>query len=118
MLALILLAQQPNGGAEGLLGNPLLMFVPILILGYFLLIRPAQRQRREQDAMLKALKKNDRVIAAGGILGTVANIKDNDEEVTLKVDDNVRIRVLRSSIVKVLVASDAAEKEQKPAEST
>lgn len=102
MLGFILLAE----------GTDWSMFLPwilIFVLGYMLLIRPAMRQERERKAMIAALKENDRVIAAGGIIGKVARIKENEDEVTLKVDDG-RIRVLRSSIVKVLGAEEPAEK--------
>ncbi len=94
------------------LANPLVMFIPIILLFYFMMIRPAQRQERERRAMLAALKKNDRVIAAGGILGTVTHIKENPEslnmedEVTVKVDDNVKIRVIRSAIHRILVDTE------------
>ena len=48
------------------------------------------------------MKKNDRVVTAGGIIGSVANISVDGKEITLKVDDNTRIKFLRSSITQVL----------------
>jgi preprotein translocase subunit YajC len=69
-----------------------------LIIGvfYFLLIRPQKKAQDDHKKMLAALKKNDEVITAGGIHGTIANVKD--ASVTLKVDDNVKIEVQKSSI--------------------
>jgi preprotein translocase subunit YajC len=67
--------------------------------------------------MLTALKKNDKVVTIGGIVGTVANISVDDQKVevvTLKVDDNTRIKFIRSSIQRVLTSEGEAEK---PAES-
>jgi preprotein translocase subunit YajC len=109
MFLFTLLAQQGDGGSGSAFGA-LLPFLLIMVVGYFLLFRPMQRQKREHEAMVKALKKNDKVVAAGGILGSVASIKDNEDEVTLKVDDNVRIRVLRSSIVKVIRPEESPDK--------
>ena len=79
----------------------LLYALPVLML--IMLFRTNSRNKREQQNALANLKKNDRVVTAGGILGVVVAIKDNEDEVTLRVDDtsNTRIRVLRSSIVRI-----------------
>jgi preprotein translocase subunit YajC len=100
----ILLAQGDKAPADP--GNPLISLLPlILIIGvfYFLVILPARRREKAQrETLFSALKKNDEVQTSAGIIGTVANIKD--DEVTLKVDEsaNVRLRVLRSTIVKII----------------
>jgi preprotein translocase subunit YajC len=73
----------------------------------FLIVLPARRKERQQRELLfNTLKKNDEVLTSGGIIGTVANIKD--DEVTLKVDEssNVRIRILRNSIIRILTPKD------------
>lgn len=80
----------------------LLPLLPIVILFYFLLIRPQRQEQAKRDQMLNTMKKNDRVVTTGGILGTVANISPDGKEITLKVDDNTRIKFLRSSIQQVL----------------
>ena len=79
-----------------------------VVLGFGLLMvmmfmRTSSKQRRDLQRTLAALKKNDKVVTSGGILGTVTHMKDGEDEVTLKVDDtsNTRIRVLKSSIVKI-----------------
>jgi preprotein translocase subunit YajC len=61
--------------------------------------------------MLDALKKNDKVITSGGIIGIVAAIKDKEDEVTLKVDEssNVRLRVLKSSIIRIVGPEETAK---------
>jgi preprotein translocase subunit YajC len=114
---LLILAQQSDAPAPSPGGSLSQMLVPllfILVLGYFIIIRPARRQEQQRQALLSALKKNDRVVTSGGIIGIVAAIKDKEDEVTLKVDEssNVRLRVTRSSIVRILGADDTA-KEQK-----
>jgi preprotein translocase subunit YajC len=95
----------------------LLMFAPLILIAvvfYLLLWKPQRKEQAVREAMLSALKKNDRVATIGGIIGTVANISTDGQEVTLKVDDNTRIKFVRSSIQRVLGAEGEAEK---PAES-
>jgi preprotein translocase subunit YajC len=109
---------QGDGGAPppgGGLGGLAFTLLPILVLFYFLMIRPAKRQENERKAMLDALKKNDKVVTAGGLIGTVAVINPTEDEVTLRVDDNanVRVRVTKSSITRVVHATADAGKEQK-----
>lgn len=79
----------------------LFYLLPVLLV--LMLFRSGAKQKRDLQKALAALKKNDKVVTAGGILGVVVAIKDNEDEVTLKVDDtsNTRIRVLRSSIVRI-----------------
>ena len=79
--------------------NPLMNLMPIVlifIVFYFLLIRPQKKAQDEHKKMVAGLKKNDEVITAGGIHGTIMNVKDNT--VTLKVDDNVKVEVQKHSI--------------------
>ena len=79
--------------------NPLVSLMPIVfifIIFYFLLIRPQKKAQDEHKKMVASLKKNDEVITAGGIHGTIMNVKDNS--VTLKVDDNVKVEVQKHSI--------------------
>lgn len=114
-----LLAQEKGGGAgEGsglgaLLSSPLAPLMLIFVVGYFLLMRPEKRRRAEMAEMLKNLKKNDRVQTIGGICGVVVNVSNDEDEVTLRVDEtsNTRIRVLRSAVSKVVTEESAKEKE-------
>jgi preprotein translocase subunit YajC len=105
-----LLAEQTTNGAQQT-GSGLLAFLPLLAIGvlfYFLMIRPMKRQEKERQALLSTLKKNDKVITSGGIIGIVSNINDKQDEVTLKVDEssNVRIRVTRSSIARIVTGDE------------
>jgi len=93
--------QAPQGGGWGTM---LLTFGPILLVFYFLMIRPQRQEQARRQAMLVALKKNDRVVTAGGIYGVVTNVHREADEVTLKVDEstNTKIRVTLASIARVL----------------
>ena len=94
---------QAPGGLDGLLRNPLPLLLILVAMFIFMVFLPQQRRERKQrEALMTNLKKNDEVLTSGGIIGVVAGIKEEAGEVTLKVDDNTRIRVLKSSIVKIL----------------
>ena len=106
--ALILFAQEDGksgggGGISDFIGNPITPFLLMMVVFFFLIILPAQRREKKQrEAIMSSLKKNDEVVTSAGIIGIVAHIKDNADEVTLKIDDNARLRVLRSSIVRIV----------------
>jgi preprotein translocase subunit YajC len=88
---------QPQGGSPLGSISALAPLVLMFAVFYFLLIRPQQKQRREKEKMLTNLKKGDKVITQGGLLGTIMGLSDNT--VTLKIADQVRVECLRSSIV-------------------
>ncbi len=77
-----------------------LPFILIILIMYFLMIRPQNKKQKETQKMLDALKKGDKVITIGGIHGTVSNVKD--DTVTVKVDDNCRIEFNRTAIASVV----------------
>src|SRR4030088_1942643 len=88
----------------------MMQFLPlvlIFVVFYFLLIRPQQRKAKDQKAMLDALRRGDRVVTGGGIIGTVARA-DSPEEVTVDIADGVRVRVVRGTITSVLAKPDPA----------
>ncbi|HZZ81634.1 MAG TPA: preprotein translocase subunit YajC [Gemmataceae bacterium] len=83
--------------------NPMFMIMILMAAFFFIVILPGQRRRqREQEQLMAGMKKNDEVVTASGIIGIVYNIKEGSEEVVLKIDDNARIRVLKSSIVRII----------------
>ena len=103
------LAQAPAGAAPqspsmlGGLAMPLLM----IVMFYFMLIRPQRRAQKEQVARLAALKTGDEVIAAGGIHGLVTNV--SDRTVVIKIADGVKIKVEKASVVSVTRKTDDPE---------
>lgn len=108
LYAAILFAQEEakKGGDPGGM-NLIYPMLAIMVLFFFLIILPAQRREKKQrEAIMSNLKKNDEVVTSAGIIGIVAHIKDNADEVTLKIDDNARMRVLRSSIVRIVTKDD------------
>jgi preprotein translocase subunit YajC len=112
MPMLISAAYAQGTGITGLFDNQsaLIQFLPlvlIFVVFYFLLIRPQQRKAKDQKTMLDALRRGDRVVTGGGIIGTVSRV-ENPEEVTVDIADGVRVRVLRSTISSVLAKPDPA----------
>jgi preprotein translocase subunit YajC len=96
-------AQAASGAAEGATGS-MLQFLPlvlIFVVFYFLLIRPQQRKMKEHKALVSAIKRGDRVVTTGGLIGQVSKVVD-DNEVQLEIAEGVRVRVLRGSINEVL----------------
>ena len=99
-------AQIPGaGGAAG--GSPMigtllnaLPIVAMLAIFYFLIIRPQQTKQKQMELMLKAIKKGDRVLTTGGILGTVVGV--DDTKAVLKIADDVKVEFTKSAIVQVL----------------
>ena len=64
---------------------------------YFLLIRPQQKRQREHQAMLSRLKKGDKVVTAGGIVGTITGL--TDAQIEIQIADKVRIQALRPQVM-------------------
>jgi preprotein translocase subunit YajC len=96
---------QSSGGATAALVN----FMPIIAIGlvfYFLVIAPANKQRKKQQEMLSALKKGDRVLTTGGIYGTIQGVEP--EAVYLKIAENVKVKVARSAISGVIAGETEA----------
>jgi preprotein translocase subunit YajC len=77
----------------------LYMYVPILLIFYFLVFRPQRKKQKEMKAMLDNLKKNDEIVTASGIHGTVAIVKE--KTVVVRVDENCRIEFDKEVIVTV-----------------
>lgn len=75
------------------------VFIPILLIFYFFMIRPQSKKQKEMEKMLKALKKGDKVVTIGGIHGVVSSVKE--DTVFVRVDENVRIEFKRSAIASV-----------------
>jgi preprotein translocase subunit YajC len=110
--ALILFAQEVAQDVAKDGGGPpqWTSMLPIFILmgAFFLLvILPAQRKEKKQrEAIMTTLKKNDEVLTASGIIGVVQNLREGEDEVTIKIDENCKVRMRKTSIVQILKAKD------------
>jgi len=85
----------------------LLPFVLMFVVFYFLVIRPQQKKQKDHRATLDALRRGDRIVTGGGILGTVNRVI-SPEEVEVDIASGVRVRLVRSTIASVLAKPDPA----------
>ena len=103
LVGLPALAQQapaagPAGGPGGLIGS---LALPIAMVGifYFLLIRPQQQRAKKHAAMVSGVKRGDTVVTSGGLVGKVNKVFD--EEISLELAENVKVRVIKSMVIEV-----------------
>ena len=100
-------AQDAAGG--GVLSSPQIMqFLPlvlIFVVFYFLMIRPQQQSQKALKAQIAAIKRGDRVLTAGGIVGVVQKVRDGANELEVEIAPNVRVTVARDTISTVLTPS-------------
>ncbi len=96
------------GAGPSALGGMVLPLLAIMVLFYFLLIRPQKRKEQELRQMVESLKDNDRVVTIGGIYGVVTNVQREAQRVTIRVDEGTgaKIRVGMSAIARVLTDDD------------
>ena len=80
-------------------------FIPLIlifVIFYFFLIRPQQKKAKEHKLMCENLKRGDKVLTSGGIIGTVERIMDNDK-VEIQISDNVNVEMVRSTGIQSLL---------------
>lgn len=100
-------------GWFGSLGVPLMI---MLVVMWFMMMRPAKRDQQAREDLIKNLKKNDHVLTSGGIYGIVDRVGEHD--VVLKIDETkgVKIRLARSAIASVIKVSDGGKPDGEPQE--
>lgn len=90
--------------------SEIMSFLPLLLIFgvfYFLMIRPQQKKMKVHQDMLAGLKRGDKVITSGGIIGTIVKVI-NDQEVHLEIAENVRVRVVRNLITDIVAKTEPA----------
>lgn len=90
----------------------LLPFVMILLIMYFLIIRPQQKRVKDHQEMIGSIKRNDTVVTAGGMIGKVARVI-SDDELLVELAEGVRVRVVRGTISEVRTRGDIREAESR-----
>jgi preprotein translocase subunit YajC len=97
-----------EGGIAGILSSSqmgaFLPLIPIMAIFYFLMVRPQQQEAKKLKERLSAVKRGDRVLTAGGIIGTVQKTRDGSAEIEVEIAPNVRVTVLRDTLSNVLNA--------------
>ena len=101
-------SQVPGCGGGGI--QQFAMLALMFVIFYFLLIRPQQKKAKEHREMLGALKRGDRVITSGGLLGKITGL--TERYVTIEVAEKIRVRMLRSHILGKQGEAETAENNQ------
>ena len=104
-------AQGAGGGALDGLGG-LLPLVLIFVVFYFLLIRPQQKKAKAHREVLATLRRGDRIVTNGGLIGTITRVP-NDNELIIEVAEGVKVRVMRGMIAESMSKSDPAPAKSK-----
>ncbi len=104
-------AQAAEGGGGGGL-EAFLPLILIFVVFYFLLIRPQQKKMKDHKSMLGALRRGDKVVTGGGIIGTVTKVID-DNEISVEIADGIKVRVQRSLISSVLSKTEPVNDDKK-----
>jgi preprotein translocase subunit YajC len=86
----------PAGGSGSFLSSQLPLLLIFFAIFYFLVLRPQSKKAKEHQAMLAELKKGDEVVTTSGIIGKISGLSDG--ELTLQVQEGVRLRVTRASV--------------------
>jgi preprotein translocase subunit YajC len=95
---LLLAAAAPSGGASFFIQT--IPLVLVFVIFYLLLIRPQQKRMKDHQAQIAAVKKGDRVVTGGGLIGKVIRVGDTEVEVELA--QNVRVQALKSTLSQVV----------------
>jgi len=100
-------AQSAAAGPSAI--TSLLPFILIFVIMYFLLIRPQQKRLKEHRAMIDALKRGDKVVTAGGLIGKVTAVgADDADELTIEIASGVKVTVIKSMITNILSKPEPA----------
>jgi len=87
-------------------------FIPLIlifVIFYFFLIRPQQKKVKDHKIMVENLKRGDKVITSGGIVGSIERIIDNDK-VEVVISDNVKVEIIKSTGIQALVSNTETKK--------
>ena len=127
MLALLLLWAdgEANGGGGGPAGppgpqnffsNPLFIMLGLFLLFWLIVIRPSmRRQEQERQALMSGLEKNDEILTIGGIYATVVSVNEAKDEMVVRLEDNVRMKMTRSSVSRNLTREQKLKDAQQQA---
>ncbi len=93
-------------------GSGIGQFIPLIlifVIFYFFLIRPQQKKVKEHKLMVENLKRGDKVITSGGIVGTIERVIDNDK-VEVAITDSVKVEIIKSTGIQALVSNTEPKK--------
>ena len=101
-------AQSSGGLAEG--GFGLLPIIFVMIIFYFLLIRPQQKRAKQHKEMLAAISRGDKIVTSGGLTGTVVKVIDDSDTIEVEIAKDVKVHVVRAMIADIRGKSEPVKK--------
>ncbi|MDB2389913.1 preprotein translocase subunit YajC [Alphaproteobacteria bacterium] len=101
-------AQASGGLAEG--GFGLLPIIFVMVIFYFLLIRPQQKRAKQHKEMLAALRRGDKIITSGGLTGSIVKVVEGSETVEVEIAKDVKVQVIRSMIADIQNKTEPVKK--------
>ena len=99
---------QSGGFAEG--GFGLLPILFVMVIFYFLLIRPQQKRAKQHREMLAAIRRGDKIVTSGGLTGTVVKVTDDSDTVDVEIAKDVKVQIVRSMIADIRGKTEPAKK--------
>jgi preprotein translocase subunit YajC len=96
------MAQPNQGECPGLMSN-IILFGSIILIFYFMIIRPQQKRAKERQKLIESMKKGDKVITSGGMYGTIAGL--DEKTVLLEIADKIKVKLDRSAIATIVSES-------------
>jgi len=98
------------GGDSGGMITSLLPLILIIVIMYFLVLRPQQQRVKQHQSMVKALRRGDTVVTNGGLVGKVTKVID-DDQIEVEISDGVRVRQMRSMVSEVRAKGEPVKDE-------
>jgi preprotein translocase subunit YajC len=98
------------GGESGSMITSLMPLILIIVIMYFLVLRPQQQRVKQHKEMVKSLRRGDSVVTNGGLLGKVTKVVD-DDQIEVEIADGVRVRQMRSMVTEVRVKGEPVKDE-------
>lgn len=93
-------AQSTTGGGGGDILGTVMLFLPLIAIWYFLIIRPQQQQAKKHREMIDNLRRGDNIVTSGGLIGKITKVVD-DAEFQIEIAEGVRVRVARGSVAQI-----------------
>jgi preprotein translocase subunit YajC len=103
----VLMSQPSQDGGPGLMSN-IILFGSIILIFYFMIIRPQQKRAKDRQKLLESVKKGDKVITASGIYGTIAGL--DEKTLLVQIADNVKVKLDRGSIATIISEPESDKK--------
>jgi preprotein translocase subunit YajC len=93
--------------------SSIIPLVLIFVVFYFLLIRPQQKKLKEHEALVSGIKRGDKVVTGGGILGQVTKVEADSQYIMVEIAQGVNVRVIRSTVISLIDKSPSTDEEGK-----